>query len=309
MRRCTGRTLRFRSSRVCSLALVTSLVAGSVGGGTALVPAVAAAEEPTPEALYDEGRKAYRLGDFQTAVEKWEQAYDLSDNGLLLYNISLAYKGLYSITNELSDLRRARAILDNFIKVAKANPDIDPDDAPERLAELDKMIAEAEKAAEENKPPPPVVVQPEEGDQLREKMGPDPGRKLRVAGMGTMVGGGAVALTGVVLAAVFAIKGQEFKSKLANERELFDEDCTSAGQSNYCQSLQNRIDVFRDDGNTSNTLSVALGVGLGAAGAVALVAGGLIFHEGNKRTKQWERGLSNLRLAPTGRGLVLSGRF
>jgi tetratricopeptide (TPR) repeat protein len=267
-------------------------------------------EEPTPEVLYDEGRKAYRLGDFQTAVEKWEQAYDLSDNGLLLYNISLAYKGLYSITNDLGDLRRARAILDNFIKVAKANPDIDPDDAPDRLVELDAMIAEAEKAAEENKPPPPVVVQPNEGDQLREKMGPDPGRKLRLAGMGSMIGGGAVALTGVALAAVYALKSAEFKDNLSNSRTAFAaEGCESGSSSSECVRIQGEIDTWRDNGKKANLVSVSTGVVLGGVGVVALVAGGLVFHEGNKRTKQWERGLSDLRVLPTGRGLVVSGRF
>lgn len=277
---------------------------------SATASAAAVEDDPTPEQLYDEGRKAYRLGDFETAVAKWEQAYDLSDNGLLLYNISLAYKGLYTITNDIADLRRARAILDNFIKVAKANPDIDPDDAPERLAELDQMIADAEKAAEEDKPPPPVIIQPSEGDQLREKMGPDPGRKLRLAGMGTMIGGGALALSGVASAAVLAIKSAEFKSKLENSiAEQGNEGCSSDDTSDTCVRIQGEIETWRENGNKANTLAVALGVGLGGAGVIALVAGGLVYNEGNKRTKQWERGLSELRLMPTGRGLVLSGRF
>lgn len=285
-------------------------MATSLLGGAVMVtprPALARAAEETPEGLYDEGRKAYRLGDFKTAVDKWEKAYDISDNGLLLYNISLAYKGLYTISNDLADLRRARAILDNFIKVAKANPDIDPDDAPERLIELDAMIAEAEQAVEDDKPPPPVVVQPNEGDELREKMGPDAGRTLRLAGMGTMVGGGAIALTGVALAAFYGIKGQEFSSKLGNSLDAQD-TCEENGETN-CDRFDGEIQTWRDNGNEANTLSVAMGLGLGGVGVVALVAGGLVFNEGNKRTKQWERGLSELRVSPTRRGLVLTGRF
>lgn len=286
-------------------------------GGAVMVtptPALArmavVANEGTPEELYDQGRKAYRLGDFATAVTKWETAYDLSDNGLLLYNISLAYKGLYTISNDLADLRRARAILDNFIKVAKANPDIDPDDAPERLIELDAMIAEAEQAAEDDKPPPPVVVQPTEGDELREKMGPDAGRKLRLAGMGTMIGGGALALAGVISGAVLAIKGQELSSRLGNELADRDrEGCDGGETTGTCGDINARVDFYRDDGIRANNLAVGLGVGLGGAGVVALVAGGLVFNEGNKRTKQWERGLANVRVVPTRRGFVLSGRF
>jgi len=308
MRRSSRSTLRSFSSRAWSLVL-----AASVSGSAVLVtPGVAEAsvEEPTPEQLYDEGRKAYRLGDFETAVAKWEQAYDLSDNGLLLYNISLAYKGLYTITNDIADLRRARAILDNFIKVAKANPDIDPDDAPERLAELDQMIADAEKAAEQDKPPPPVIIQPTDGDQLREKMGPDPGRKLRLAGMGTMVGGAVVLLAGIGLAAGYALKGKELTSKLQNEiTEQEQLGCAAGDTRNDCEQVQDRIDYYRNDGRRADALAVGLGVGVGSLGAAALVAGGLVYNEGNKRTKQWERGLSELRLMPTGRGLVLSGRF
>lgn len=308
MWRCSRTTLQSLSLRAWSLVL-----AGSVVGSAVLTtPATAHAsyEEPTPEQLYDEGRKAYRLGDFETAVAKWEKAYDLSDNGLLLYNISLAYKGRYTITADIADLRRARAILDNFIKVARAHPDIDPDDAPERLAELDQMIADAQKAAQADKPPPPVVVQPQTGDELREKMGPDPGRTLRLAGMGTMVGGGALTLSGVGLGAFFAIKGQEFSSKLRNSLDEQErEGCESGDTDTDCVRIQGEIDTWRDNGNRANSLAVALGIGLGGAGVVALVAGGLVYNEGNKRTKQWERGLADVRIAPTGRGVSISGRF
>ena len=171
------------------------------------------------------------------------------------------------------------------------------------------MIADAERAAEEDKPPPPVIVQPT-GDALREKMGPDPGRKLRLAGMGTMVGGGALALGGVAFAAIYAIRGREFSSKLRNSlEEQDDEGCDANDTGDPCERIQGEIDTWRDNGNKANSLAVALGVGLGGAGVVALVAGGLVYNEGNKRTKQWERGLSSLWLMPTWRGLVLSGRF
>ena len=267
------------------------LVVSMVPATTLTLPRAAQAAAPaSPEELYDQGRKAYRLGDFQTAVDKWEEAWEATDNGLLLYNISLAYKGLYTITNDLADLRRARAILDNFIKVAKADPEIEEDDAAERLAELDQMIADAEQAERENQPPPPVVVAPEVDDAPREKLGPDPGRKLRLIGIGTMVGGGAIALTGGALAAVFGIRGGEFSSNLRRDNAAFiDSECEdeNAGTTE-CQQLSNNIDTWRENGQQANLLTVALGAGLGGAGVVALVAGGLVFNEGNKRTKQWE---------------------
>ena len=307
MRRCSLTTLL--PARALSLVLTTSLL----GSAVLVSPALAQAHstEPTPEELYDEGRKAYRLGDFEAAVEKWEKAYDLSDNGLLLYNISLAYKGLYTITEDIADLRRARAILDNFIKVAKANPDIDPDDAPERLAELDQMIADAEKAAEENKPPPPVVVQPDQGDDLREKQGPDPGRTLRFAGMGTMVGGAVFALTGGALALVYAIRSRNLGNDLEREITAFEAlNCPEDfADIESCRTQDDRVKTFRSNGHLANRIALGTGIGLGGGGVAALVVGGLLFNEGKVRTKQWERGLASLRVMPTRRGLIVSGRF
>lgn len=298
-----------------SLVLATC-VAASQFPSAARAATNSAAPEASPEQLYDEGRKAYRLGDFETAVDKWQQAYDLSDNGLLLYNISLAYKGLYTISGDTGDLRRSRAVLDNFIKVAHADPDIEEDDAPQRLAELDKMIAEAEAAEEANKPPPPVVVTPDDG--VKDDRGPDPGRKLRLAGMGTMIGGGAIALTGVSLAAFYAIKGQEFASSLKRDNNDFETSGCDAligdqGETGErCRQLDENRDTWRANGQQANVLAVAMGVGLGGVGVVALIAGGLVFNESNKRTKQWERGLTRVQVAPTFgsvRGLTISGRF
>ncbi len=296
--------MTFRSP--LSLALATFVLAA----GPLSVPSSAQAAAPAAEQLYDEGRKAYRLGDFQTAVEKWEQAYDVSDNGLLLYNISLAYKGLYTITGDLADLRRSRAVLDNFIKVARVDPDIDTDDAPQRLAELDTMIAEAEKAQEPDEPPPPTVVTPPEDDELLDERGPDPGKKLRLAGIGTMAGGGALVMTGIGLLTFYALKGREFKDDLKRDSDAYDDSgCADMPEDSACQQLENNIDTWRENGKQSNLLAVALGAGLGGLGAVALVAGGLVFNEGNKRTKQWERGLTQLRFMPTPRGFTISGRF
>ena len=278
-------------------------------------PAAARAASPaeTPEGLYDEGVSAYRIGDYETAVKKWERAYALSDNALLLYNISLAYKGRYTITKDLSDLRRARAVIDNFITVANANPDVDVDDAESKRAEIDKMIAAAEEAEAANQPqPPPPRIEPDEGEPKPISLGDDPGRKLRIAGIATMGAGGAIALTGGGLALYYAIRSQEFGDNLRRDNQVFmDSGCTAEDTSTECRQLGSDIEFWRESGRKANTNAVITGAVLGGLGVVTLVAGGLVFNEGNKRTKQWEKGLgrSQVWLLPAGPGLLLTGRF
>ncbi len=299
--------------------ILASLLVAAIG--FAAPPSVAsAAPAPageSPEALYDEGRKAYRLGDYKTAVDKWQRAYDLVDSSqegavaaaLLLYNISLAYKGLYSITEDIADLRRAKAVIENFITIANANPDVELDDAQERRDELERMIAEAEAAQEKDEPPPPVV-----GDDAAIKsldLGDDPGRQLRLAGIGTMAGGGAIAITGLGLALFYSLKGREFSEQLRIDNATFQMDgCNQVAiaPGSPCDDLRKRIEYWRVNGRKANNLAVGLGAGLGGVGAVALIVGGLVYNEGNKRTKLWEKA-GGISLLPAPDGIVLTGRF
>jgi tetratricopeptide (TPR) repeat protein len=314
-----------------TLAILLAIVQiGVIGVGMPQRSASAAAgpaPADTPESLYDEGRKAYRLGDFETAVEKWQRAYDMAEdmqNGavvaaLLLYNISLAYKGLYTITKDIADLRRARAVINNFITIAHANPDVDVDDAEARRDELDEMIRQAEEADAKDEPPPPQVDPRTDDAAIKQvDLGKDPGRKLRLAGIGTMAGGGAILIAGIGLAVGYALESRRVRDQLVIDNERFESGgCDNEvgdpddGMTTFCESVTARIAHWREVGPKANTLAVALGAGLGGLGAVALIAGGLIFNEGNKRTKQWERATdgARIRLLPAPRGVVLTGRF
>lgn len=292
--------------------LIAALTFGAPAIAAPRLATAAPGSEKSPEALYDEGRKAYRLGDFKVAVDRWEEAYAASDNALLLYNISLAYRGRYTITNDIGDLRRARAVLDNFIKVASADPDIDLDDAPEKLVEIDEQIAAAEKQAEENPTEPIVTTPPEQAEPKRPEPTPDPGRTMRLAGIGAMAGGGLALVAGAGVMGFFIIKSKEWNDNLQRDNGAFENaGCTGDEQSGECAQLQNNIDTWRLNGRDANTRSIlAIAIG-GGIGVIGLVAGGLVFNEGNKRTKLWEKQgfTSHLRLLPTRRGAVLTGRF
>jgi tetratricopeptide (TPR) repeat protein len=260
-----------------------------------------------PEVLYEEGKKAYRLGKFAEAVQKWEEAYDKSERPLLLYNISLAYKSLYGISGDVEDLRKARAVMNNFL--VEADSDAEANDAKAQIAELDKMIADAEANAPK---PDPVPDEPkDEPKAMTTPTGPDPGRTLRIAGASTMGGGGLLVVTGAVVGIFLGLKGQEFSDELRQLQADREGICEGDEQSTECRQQDANIETARNNGRSANLgLGLSLGIG-GGLGLVALTAGAILFVQGNRRTAEWKRtGVArHLRIVPTGRGLALTGRF
>lgn len=102
--------------------------------------------------LYEAGKLAFRQGLFDEAVESFSKSYELSENSLLLYNLAVALKARYEISNDVEDLRRARMVMKNYLMLAEQEPEVDAHDVNDRIAELDAMIAEAEARPEARKP-------------------------------------------------------------------------------------------------------------------------------------------------------------
>jgi tetratricopeptide (TPR) repeat protein len=275
--------------------------------------------------LYKDGSRDYRLGRFKDAVEKWEKAYALSDLPLLLWNIGLGYKGLYSISGEISDLRKARAVLDNFLKLAHANPEVAPEadvrDAESQLAQIDKMLADAKKkqAEEAHQPEEPAPDELEPVEPMPPS-GPDPGKPFRIGGIVSMAVGGALVFTGVLMGSIYGAKGTDFSNRLSSLRTEEATKCPAGPDdpSDVCQTHQANIDITRENGRKAN-LGMALSFGIaGGLGVAAVVAGVVVFVQGNRKTKAWRAGKASLRVVPmtsmTGmaggaNGLALSGRF
>jgi len=295
-------------------ALLSTSLAVLVVMASVAVPVPAMAQQPSAEALFDEGRKAYRLGKYEDAVKKWEESYSLSNNALILYNIGLAYKGWYSVSGELAHLRKAKAVFNNFYLEAQRDPSIgDPTEAESQIKELDTMIAKAEQEAQQ-KAAADAQRQAQSGPASSTPLrptGPDPGKKLRLPGVITMGIGGALVVTGGVMGLVFALKGEEFQSQLSSFKSEHDDlTCDRVpADPDRCDELSTYIKVTRDNGNQANVLAAVSLAALGGIGVAALVAGGVTFAYGNKRTRAWEQGRTVFRVLPTWGGLVLHGRF
>lgn len=177
-----------------------------------------AADDAKAKALFKEGEKEYNGGNFQAALEKYQQAYDLSPLPGFLFNEAQCYR-------QLGNFERASFMYGRFIDVSKPKaPNVDL--ANKLKAEMDQRLAEKKaadeaeakrladaKAAEDAKakdapvavnltPPPPVDLTPP----------PAPPEEKPVYKSGvfwTLVVVGAVAVAGGITAGVLVAKNQQ----------------------------------------------------------------------------------------------------
>jgi|GEM_PF-3338453 len=294
------------------LALVTVLAAAGL-----VLPAPAQARGPAPkgeadpDALYEEGRKDFSQGFFKAAIEKFEAAYKGSKDPLILYNIGQSYKKLHDEDPQLDYLKKARTALQSYVAAVEKDPSLgaDPEEVKPLLADIDAELARREPKVEPEGPAePPAVAEPR---------GEDPGKKLRLGGIGMMAGGGAMVVIGSIVGGVFAAKGGRLSEELNGDGGLYDQQeamtgcgaTAMGGEGNDCTVLRNQIDSTRQAGEKSNTTSaVSFGV-VGGLGALLLIGGAVAFSIGRKRSADWQGETARVRVAPTFGGLVLQGRF
>ncbi len=287
------------------LALVVAL-------STASLPALAASPGADADALYEEGRKDYNQGFYKSAIEKFEAAHKRSKNPLILYNIGLTYKKLYDEEPRTELLKSARAALKEYVSAVEKDPGLgaDPEEVKPVLADIDAELARVEAK--------PVPEGPTEPDPVPTERAEDPGRKLKLAGIGLMASGGGLMVVGAIVGGAFAAKGGRISEQLNSSGGLYtqlkSEGCSneaSATEPEGCGDLHTRIDDARADGNSANTAST-VGFVVGGVGALFVIGGAVSYVLGRKRTAD-NSTTANLRVLPTASwnysGLVLTGRF
>ncbi|HKA91616.1 MAG TPA: hypothetical protein VKE22_28330 [Haliangiales bacterium] len=217
---------------------------------------------------FEAGKKAYTLSDFDKAIELWKEAYELKDDPIFLYNIAQAFR-------QKGDGGKAIFYYKGYLRElpdAKNRGEVE-----EKVADLQKQIDEAEKAAQPAPPaepapppaPPPSVdvrAQTEPPAPVPEEA-PRPGKGMRVAGIVSM-GAGAAALAGGV---VFGLRAKSLASDL--------EDATRAGMP-WSQDLADK----ESQGKTMNALAI-VGYSVGAA---AIVTGGILYYLGAQKDARAE---------------------
>lgn len=273
------------------LALLLVLPGSLTWAGKGAPPAKAAparsGADQEARRLYQAGEAAFTAGRFVEAVQSFQAAYEQSHAPKLLWNIAQSWRRQYDVSGDVADLRRARAVLQNFRELADSEAErteavtalaqveaaIEGEEAKARAAAAAASGAAANAAAS---PPAPAPQGPSPEQQATRA------RTLKAAGLA--VGAAGLALTAA--GGVMVFLGQRAFSQIDTPAPgyVFDPDTES------------RSRVFRPAG----WALVGVGVAALAGGVTAYVLGG--------RADKPRVSLAPS-LAPGHAGLALSGAF
>ena len=232
----------------------------------ASAPLAAAQDGATVEqarAHFETGTRAFDTGDYELAVSEFQRAHALTGHPDLLFNI-------YSSAERAGRLELAVSSLEGFLAEGQVEPERRPV-LEERLSRLRERLA-AQAAPE---PEPEPIVQPESSA--------DPSG-VHPAGVGVLIGAGALALSFGVLAALSEVEDSNLASGCGATRS-----CTS------------------DQVATLNALNIAADVSWIGAAALAVTGAVLLFvlppeaSEPGVALAPW--------VTPDAAGLAARGRF
>lgn len=116
-------------------------------------PVEAPKPEPTDEraaaaAAFLEGSKYYELGQYPLAIEKFETAWELANEPLLLFNLGQAYWKWFDVDPQPEHLRRAKQNFENYDKRMRGSKGYDPTEVMRFVERINEQLAKAEETAE-----------------------------------------------------------------------------------------------------------------------------------------------------------------
>lgn len=108
-------------------------------------------ERAAAAAAFLEGSKYYELGQYPRAIEKFERAWELSNEPLLLFNLGQANWKWFEVDPDVEHLRRARQSFENYDKRMKGSEGYDPTEVQRFIERIDEQIAKAVETADQRK--------------------------------------------------------------------------------------------------------------------------------------------------------------
>jgi len=164
--------------RRISTLTANSLCAALVLSSLELTPILALAQEPAAgeaaedpklaeaKTLYQEGEIKFQTAEYDAALGLWKRAYAILPNGddtrairnALIYNIAEAHSQAYEVSRNPTHLRTAKVLLERYRTEHRDLYGDDPAavkeraEADDRIAELDKKIAESVALGEQGSP-------------------------------------------------------------------------------------------------------------------------------------------------------------
>jgi tetratricopeptide (TPR) repeat protein len=261
-------------------------------------------------------RTAFRLGEFDKAIDEWKEAYRLVSHPVFLYNIAQAYRRKENFAQSMffykqylqeapdatnrAEVEKRIAELEALIEKNKAATSAKPDDPLNADGDAtssgsDTSTTGSDTASSPSEPGVPntessgAVTPPvDDGSIGRDDGAARPGRTLKLTGLG--VGGAGVALIGTGI--VFALKASSAQSDI--------EDAVANGEP-WTDELQDK-----DDSGKSNATLSKVTIGLGVA---AVATGTTLYILGMQKDKRAE-GVSVLPIVgPETAGVALELRY
>jgi len=291
------------------------LLIAALADGSATTTSPTSVADERPEALdaeaarlLDEAKRAYRVRDFGTTIERLDRAYRLTGATALLYDLGDAHARYYELDRNPDHLRQARAFFRTYARRIEAVK-LDPGDARERVAALNRRIETvparipaagptvdpAEQSAPLTCPKPEAHVVDDAAERSEDRYA-----ELSV---GLVAGGVALLVPGVVMGAIYSAEGRRRTLQLEELTTLGSYDDCAIG----CDVLKQELDRERARGSITSRVA-ATGIALGAIGGALTIAGVSIAlvrvkrHRGEVRPRE-------VRLVPNVGGLSLVGRF
>jgi tetratricopeptide (TPR) repeat protein len=279
-------------SRLVAGALIV-LAVGAVQPALAnKTPEQVAADKKAAKERYEAGKRAYNLGEFDTAIKEWTEGYKIGGDAIFLYNLGQAYRQKGEVKEAIrfykSYLRESpnatnRAQVEQIIADLEKKP-VQPETRPAtrpvtppetQPATRPVTPPETQPATRPVTPPTTRPVTPPETQPATQPVVPpvsgggSPGKALKIAGLAA--GGAGVAL--VVTGVIFGLQASSLESELNDAR---------ANHEPWSQDLADKD----SKGHTASTISlVTLSVG-----AAAVIAGGTLFYLGMRKKAPAEKG-------------------
>ena len=217
-------------------------------------------------ALFDEGKRHFDIAEYSAAVATWKQAYLLSNEPLLLFNIGQAYR----LAGNCAEANRFYL---NYKRIVpKPANTVELDAAMAKCAGVEPATGESEAlppTTGEPKPPEPKPEPPRPPPVATQAPAPAPvppatvdeGSNLRSTGL--IVGGAGVALGAT--AVFFALQASSHASTVESQ----------PNRTTWSPTLANE----QSTGQRDQTVSRVLGIG----GVVAIAAGATMWWLGHER--------------------------
>ncbi len=224
--------------------------------------------------LFENGKKAYNVGDFAQAITHWKKGYELVGDGLFLFNMAQAHR-------QLKQYEQALFLYKAYLReVPNAE---NKDSVDQRIQELETLLSKAQQPPNEAITPPstggdPTGEEPPVEEEPEEATEPVPTTPPPAVDHGHR-GGGGKKLWGIIIgAAGIVMIGTGIGFTMAASSKADDLEKRAKAGEEWNDDRQATL----DDMNSQSTMG-AVFIG---AGAVALTGGAVLYFLGRREASR-----------------------